>query len=196
MGGTFAVIFAALAMMFGLFAFIMAAHADSKKSGVPAGGVQVTLTEFAITPSSISAPVNGKLVVTNGGTVTHNFYVDKTDVHTKDLQPGDSATLDLDGVKSGTYTVFCKVSGHKEAGMQATLVVGSASGSGTHDMASMNFDTASPEQLAAMNDQMDASMKHAVGMYTAQLKDGPTRRALATSRCSRRCWPTAPRSST
>ena len=128
LGTAVAVIFALIAMMFGFFAFIVAAQADSKQSGVPAGAVQVGLSEFAITPASIQAPLNGKLLVTNAGSVVHNFHVDKTDVHTNDLQPGDSATLDLKGVKAGSYTVFCAVSGHREAGMQATLVVG---GSGT-----------------------------------------------------------------
>ena len=178
LGGTFAVIFAALAMMFGFFAFVMAAHADSKKTGVPAGAAQVTLSEFAISPTSVQVPLDGKLVVTNSGSAPHNVNIEKTDVHTKDLAPGDSATLDLTGVKAGSYTIFCAIAGHREAGMQATLVVGSGSTSGTHDMASMDFDTASPEQLAAMNDEMDASMKHAVDMYTAQLKSGPNTKGV------------------
>jgi FtsP/CotA-like multicopper oxidase with cupredoxin domain/plastocyanin len=177
-GGTIALIFAALAMMFGFFAFIMAAQAESETGGVPAGGVQVTLSEFAVNPATIQAPVDGKLVVTNSGSIAHNFYVDETDVHTSDLQAGESATLDLDGLEAGTYTVYCAVAGHKEAGMQASLVVGGGSGSGTHDMASMDFDTASPEELAAMNDEMDASMKHAVDMYIAQLEEGPNTKGV------------------
>src|SRR6478735_4469175 len=96
---TVGVIFALLAMMFAFFAFIMAAQADSKGSGVPAGAAQVGLSEFAITPASIQVPLNGKLLVTNSGSVVHNFHVDKTDVHTSDLQSGDSATVDLKGIK-------------------------------------------------------------------------------------------------
>ena len=46
-GTTVAVIFALIATMFGLFAFIVAAQADSKPSGAPAGAVQVGLSEFA-----------------------------------------------------------------------------------------------------------------------------------------------------
>ena len=56
---------------------------------MPAGAVQVSLSEFAITPASISAPPNGKLLVTNAGSVVHNFNVQGTSVKTKDLQPGD-----------------------------------------------------------------------------------------------------------
>src|SRR5262245_8660935 len=77
-GTTIGMIFALLAMMFAFFAFIVAAHADSKKTGVPAGAVQVSLSEFAITPSSISAPENGKLLVSNAGSVVHNFHIEGT----------------------------------------------------------------------------------------------------------------------
>jgi FtsP/CotA-like multicopper oxidase with cupredoxin domain len=178
-GTTVAVIFALIATMFGLFAFIMAAQADSKQSGAPAGAVQVGLSEFAITPASIQVPLNGKLLVTNSGSVVHNFHVDKTNVHTSDLTPGDSATVDLKGVKAGSYTVYCAVPGHRDAGMQATLVIGSSGSAGaTGGMANMDFNSASPQQLQAMNDQMDANMARAVNMYTAQLKTGPNTKGV------------------
>src|SRR5262249_56632274 len=107
------------------FGFIVAAQADSKKStGVPAGAVQVTLSEFAINPASIQAPLNGKLIVNNAGSVTHNFHIESTDVHTSDIGSGDSATVDLKGLKAESYAVFCAVPGHQQAGMQSTLVVG------------------------------------------------------------------------
>jgi FtsP/CotA-like multicopper oxidase with cupredoxin domain len=179
-GGTVAVIFGLLAMMFAFFAFIVAAQADSEQSsGVPAGAVQVSLSEFAINPATIQAPLNGKLVVTNAGSVAHNFHVDGTDVHTSDLASGDSATVDLKGLKAGSYTVLCAVSGHREAGMQGTLVIG-GSGSSTNSggMANMDFNSMTPQQLQAMNDEMDMSMKHAVDMYTAQLKNGPNTKGV------------------
>jgi manganese oxidase len=177
--GTAGVVFAVIAMMFGLFAFIVAAHADSKKSvGVPVGAVQVSLSEFAITPASISAPLNGELLVTNAGTVAHNLNVEKTSLHTKDLNAGDSATLDLKGVKAGTYTVYCAVSGHRAAGMQATLVIGGSATGSASDMAGMDFNTASPQKLQAMNDAMDAAMLKPVNAYVAQLKAGPNTKGV------------------
>jgi plastocyanin len=36
---------------------------------------------------------------------------------------GSSTTLDLKGVKPGTYTFYCSVDSHKEAGMEGTLTV-------------------------------------------------------------------------
>jgi manganese oxidase len=169
--GTAGVALALVALMFGFFAFVVAAHADSRKLGGAAGGVQVTLTEYAITPATISAPLDGKLTVTNSGTMVHNFTMSAT-VHTKDLQPGESATLDLKGIKAGTYTVFCAISGHQQLGMQASLVIGGGGATSSSDMSGMDFNTMSPEQMAAMNDKMDAAMLKPVTAYVAQLKSG------------------------
>ena len=36
---------------------------------------------------------------------------------------GSATTLDLKGVKPGTYTFYCSVDSHKEAGMEGTLTV-------------------------------------------------------------------------
>src|SRR5438128_6334290 len=109
--------------MFGFLAFVVAAHADNRKVGTPAGAVQVTLSEFAIAPANIAAPLNGKLLVTNSGSAVHNFNVQGTTVRTRDLQPGETAPLDLKGLKAGSYTALCAISGHHQAGMQATLVI-------------------------------------------------------------------------
>ncbi len=162
------------ALLFGFLALAVAAHADNRKTGAPAGAVQVTLAEYAITPASISAPLNGKLTVTNAGTMVHNFTVQGTDVRTKDLQPGQTVTLDLKGVKAGSYTAICAISGHQQLGMQAALVIGggSSGASATGDMGSMDFNSMTPEQMQAMNDRMDAAMLKPVTAYVAQLKTG------------------------
>ena len=158
--GSFA--FALVAAFLAFFAFIMAAHADSKSTGAPANGVQVTLAEFSITPQMISAPAGGKLVVNNGGTTVHTLMVEGTNVTTKELQPGESQTLDLKGLKSGTYTVSCSIPGHKQAGMVAMLHLGSGgSGSAT-----------SEADLRAQNDQSDALMRAPTTAYVAQLTKG------------------------
>jgi FtsP/CotA-like multicopper oxidase with cupredoxin domain len=178
--GAAAASFALLAMTFGFASLVVAAHAGGNSNGVPAGAVQVTLSEFTITPASISVPVNGKLVVANAGSTVHNFNLQGTKVQTKDLQPGTSVTVDLAGVKAGSYPAFCAIAGHQQAGMQATVVVGgtgSPSGAGA-GMENMDFNSLSPQQLASMNDQMDATMAKAVGIYTAQLETGPNTKGV------------------
>jgi FtsP/CotA-like multicopper oxidase with cupredoxin domain/plastocyanin len=166
--------FALVALVLAFAAVVVAAHADNKTTGVPAGALQVTLSEFAITPTSIAAPVNGKLVIANAGSAVHNFTISGTKIATKGLQPGSSTTVDLDGIKAGTYTAFCSVAGHQQAGMQATVVIGGsgAASSAGAGMANMDFNSMTPQQLAAMNDQMDATMSKPVSLYVSQLKDG------------------------
>jgi FtsP/CotA-like multicopper oxidase with cupredoxin domain len=181
--GTAGVALGLVALMFGFFAFVVAAHADNRKVGAPAGAVQVTLSEFAITPASIAAPLNGKLLVTNSGSAVHNFHVQGTSIKTKDLQPGETATVDLKDVKAGTYTAFCAISGHQQLGMQATLVIGGtgAASAASGGMANMDFNSMSPQQLQAMNDQMDAAMLKPVGLYVAQLKTGPNTKGVGNT---------------
>ena len=73
------VIFTLLATAFAFIAIVVAVHADSKTSAAAASGVQVSLSEFAISPAMINAPVGGKLVVSNTGTVEHNLTIEGTD---------------------------------------------------------------------------------------------------------------------
>jgi manganese oxidase len=172
--GTAGVALGLVALMFGFLAFVVAAHADTRKVGAPAGAISVNLSEYAITPASISAPLNGKLTVTNSGTMAHNFSVTGTNVHTKDLQPGETATVDLKGLKAGSYTAICAISGHQQLGMQAKLVIGGggAAATASDDMSGMDFNNMTPAQMAAMNDRMDAVMQKPVTAYVEQLTKG------------------------
>jgi plastocyanin len=153
-------VFALVAALLALGAFIFAAHADSKAGAAPAAGVQVSLSEFAITPPMISVPVGGTLVVTNNGTVEHNFSIAGTDLHTKMLKPGESATLELKNLKAGVYTGLCEVPGHSGAGMTAMVHVGSVT------------DASNTADVKASNDTSDATMKAPVDAYVKQLTDG------------------------
>ncbi len=160
-------VFALLAALLAFAALIVAAHADSKSSAaLPAGGVQVSLREFGITPEMITAPVGGTLVVSNTGGVEHNLRVKGTSLKTKQLKPGDADTIDLKDLKAGTYEVFCEVAGHESLGMKAMLHIGSGSGSGGANAAE------SDAELRAGNDQSDATMKKPVDAYVAQLTKG------------------------
>ncbi len=180
-----------VALMFGFFAFVVAAHADNRKIGAPAGAVQVTLTEFAITPASISAPLNGKLTVTNSGSVVHNFNMQGTSVHTKDLQPGETRDRRPEG-REGRAATPCsarsRATSSRHAG-DARHRRSAAASSASAGMANMDFNSMSPAAAAAMNDQMDAAMAKAVDVYVAQLKNGPNTKGvgnqpLDADRCS------------
>jgi FtsP/CotA-like multicopper oxidase with cupredoxin domain/plastocyanin len=166
-------VFALLAAVLAFAAFIVAAHADSKKTAaLPAGGVQVSLQEFAIAPEMINAPAGGTLVVSNAGGVEHNLRVKGTSLKTQQLKPGASDTIDLKGLKVGTYEVFCEVAGHEGLGMKAMLHVGRSGGAGS---------AASAADLREGNDQSDATMKKPVDAYVAQLTNGANTKGVGNN---------------
>jgi plastocyanin len=62
---------------------------------------------------------------TNDSSTPHDVVIEDdggTEVGKTDVISGDSATADVD-LKPGTYTFFCSVPGHREAGMEGTLTV-------------------------------------------------------------------------
>ena len=96
--------------------------------------VRVTLSEWAVR-LSIQAVAAGpvRFAVTNGGSIPHAFEIEGQGIEreTRQIQPGDSATLALT-LRAGTYEVYCPVGegSHKKLGMVARLVVGGSGGAG------------------------------------------------------------------
>jgi FtsP/CotA-like multicopper oxidase with cupredoxin domain/plastocyanin len=89
-------------------------------SGAPQS-YDVSLTEFAIVPGEIDVPPGQPLtfVVSNDGTAPHTFAVEtgSDTVETPQIQPGESATLDVPGLDTGHYKTLCTIPGHADAGM-------------------------------------------------------------------------------
>lgn len=102
-------------------------------SGSSASGGQLTLseTEFKITPANATVAKAGTIAITvkNSGAITHALSVQTPSgtVSTGKIAPGKSATLKVNATKAGSYTFYCPIHGHRAAGMQGVLVVGSAS---------------------------------------------------------------------
>jgi uncharacterized cupredoxin-like copper-binding protein len=105
---------------------------SSSSSATPvasaSGGVSLSETEFKIIPASAKASKTGKITitVTNKGTITHALAVQTPGglVKTPHIAPGQSAKLTVDISKAGSYTFFCPIGNHRQAGMHGTLVVG------------------------------------------------------------------------
>ncbi len=158
-------VFALLAVLLSFGALIVAGQAfgksnDAQDTASEATATTVTLTEFAITPNSISASKDGTLVIKNDGTVVHNFAIKDTDKKTSMLSPGSKATLDLTGLREGSYVVICEVPGHEGSGMKGTLTIG-GSGAGGMSMGSMDMSTGEVPDAGVntkANDLMDAQM--------------------------------------
>ena len=160
--------FTLLTVVFAFAALVVAGTAlrnsDDAKDQAAAGNATVaTLSEFSIEPAMVDVAAGGSLNVRNAGAVTHNLIIE-ADVRTADIDPGASETLDLSSLKPGTYTVFCDIPGHKGAGMQAVLMLGTMGSGG---------GAASDTQTAAQNDRLDEQQKGPVEEYVAQLEHGP-----------------------
>jgi uncharacterized cupredoxin-like copper-binding protein len=162
-----AVLVAVIAVGFGLRAI------DESNDEVVAAGTGGTetaaasLTEFAITADSV--PVGGALFVTNDGTTTHNLVVEETDAATADLAAGASEDLDLAGLEAGTYTVFCSIPGHRDAGMETALQIGDAAG-GTASGHDGHGDMDYAAMTAAMVDTMSQYPAETAGVGNTVLE--------------------------
>ena len=180
--------FAVLVSVFALLMVIAVAVTkdDSSDSGgsSSAEGTSVTLalSEFALSPKELSVPKGGSIDITNNGTVVHNLSITDTDLKTADIQPGDSATLDVSSLDPGTYEMFCAIVGHKDSGMVGTLTVteggstdtSSASGS-THGSGSSAVDlntlTDPSDPIAKkINKEMEKSMDAGIATFLDNAK--------------------------
>ena len=115
--------------------------------------LQVSLTEFAISPPMIHAPTGEALTfeVTNEGTAPHTFAVDTGDgvQATAEIQPAETATLEVSALQAGTYETFCTISGHREAGMVGSLMVqqGGVAAAGSTGSMGTTGGTVSTEEM-------------------------------------------------
>ncbi|REK08829.1 MAG: hypothetical protein DWQ40_13925 [Actinobacteria bacterium] len=80
------------------------------------------LTEFAILGPQEVRPGPVSFEVHNSGSAIHNLVVE-TGARTADLNTGEIDLIDVGDLSEGEYVIFCDIPGHREAGMEATLVV-------------------------------------------------------------------------
>lgn len=85
--------------------------------------LDVTVREFAFEPDQmrVAAGEPVMLVLRNAGAVEHDFAVDDPEVLVY-AAPAETAEQEIGPFAAGTYTVYCSIPGHREAGMEATLV--------------------------------------------------------------------------
>jgi uncharacterized cupredoxin-like copper-binding protein len=99
---------------------------DEAASAPAPGGntLEVTANDIYFDPKTLEAPANTDVTIniTNKGAATHDFYIDALNVQSPMLNPGDTATVKVNGA-AGDYEYYCSVPGHKEAGMVGTLTL-------------------------------------------------------------------------
>jgi nitrite reductase (NO-forming) len=151
----FAVVVAALAFALAITGVVVATDDDGGVAAVgPPGApqtIEVSLTEFAVTPSTIELAPGTELtlVVTNDGTMQHDLKLDGT-TGTGMLDPGATETVELGPIEA-TSEAWCTIPGHREAGMSLDIVTtgtaaaadgGHAAGAEATDAAVIDFAAA------------------------------------------------------
>ena len=121
----------------------LAACGSAASSSTTPKAVTLTLNEFQFQPAEITANVDQpiKLVLKNNGTVLHDFVSTdamvevmeehgaehdmagmQTNMHAA-IEAGQQSTLEFKATQPGTYTFYCTIAGHREAGMEGKLIV-------------------------------------------------------------------------
>jgi plastocyanin len=89
-----------------------------------ATSITIDLVDIAFEPKDITIPANTDVTITLNaqGVAGHDFTIDELGIHSSNLTQGQTETITINAAP-GTYTFYCSVPGHKEAGMIGTLTV-------------------------------------------------------------------------
>ncbi len=161
-------IFAAITAILALIAATRGGAEEGAAAAPEAGGpvtASIELTEFAITGELQVDPGDLTLEITNAGTMIHNLEFENGPA-SPDLNPGDTATLAIGELAPGTYTIFCNIAGHREAGMEARLVVTGIPAAGGGSEGGGGTDAGGPEEMTP--EQMDQRMIDSMLAFPAE----------------------------
>ncbi len=142
------------------------------------------LTEFAIDGDLEIGAGPTRFQVDNTGAVIHNLVFEGGPA-TPDLASGESAVLEFENLTPGTYDIFCSIAGHREAGMEARLVVtegGAAIGDGAHAAEEVDWeelDRAMEESILAFPAETEGKGNQA--LEPTVLDDGTKEFRLTTA---------------
>lgn len=98
-------------------------HDESTPVAEGARRIDVAATSFEFDPDEITVTAGEDVaIVLSSDDILHDFAVDGLDVHVA-ADRGETAEGGLRVDEPGEYTFYCTVTGHREAGMEGTLVV-------------------------------------------------------------------------
>ena len=100
-------------------------HADEANTPMVDGAreIEVTGTSFAFDPEEIAVEAGEDVtIVLTSDDILHDFTLEDAEGHVA-ADGGETASGGLRIDEPGTYTFYCSVAGHREAGMEGTLVV-------------------------------------------------------------------------
>ena len=136
---------------------------ESDASTIASAGEQTTvsLTEFSVSPGAITVAAGSTLQVVNDGSAQHDLTVEGTELMSDHLDGGGSTSFDISSLEPGSYTVFCSIAGHREAGMEGTLTV-------TADGAAVAGQGDDAGHDAMSYEEMDEAMKARTAAFPAE----------------------------
>lgn len=148
----------AVAAAFGIGLISMAAFltdtGEREAGSSTAQVLDVELGDLFIQPAALQvAPGPLTVRVHNEGQTDHTFSI-RDVAATEMLAPGQTATLEVPSIETGTYEIFCEVPGHADAGMRGTLTVGEAEGGAAGQAPAM--PAMSAEEMAAHDAEVTA----------------------------------------
>jgi plastocyanin len=101
-------------------------HDESSPVAEGARRIEVTARSFEFDPDEITVTAGEDVaIVLTSEDLVHDFTIDELDAHvTADADETSEGGLRAD--EPGRYTYYCAVTGHRDAGMEGTLIVEAA----------------------------------------------------------------------
>ena len=99
--------------------------ADGDNSPVADGArrIEVTGTSFEFDPAEVTVEAGEDIAIAlTADDVLHDFVIDELDAHVA-ADRGETAEGGFRADEAGRYSYYCSVPGHRDAGMEGTLVV-------------------------------------------------------------------------
>jgi manganese oxidase len=160
----------AVALVLAGGALIMASgsRAAASITAAPASAASTTITatlsEFAIAFSASELAAGpASITIDNVGAAEHDLVFEGTDSASPTVRGASSAAFDVD-LQPGTYTVYCSLPGHRQAGMETTLEVVGEGASATPASASGHGGHGADTDWAAL----DAAMHDSILAFPAE----------------------------
>lgn len=120
-----------LTLAFTLILLVLGSPMVAAPAAAQGETVSLTLTEFRITPNTLSVPagVPVTFIVRNAGQVQHNLTIEleaqgiEQTLFSTNLAPGETRQATYTFSTAGTWAMYCPVDGHRQLGMQGTITV-------------------------------------------------------------------------
>lgn len=98
-------------------------HSEASPVADGAREIEVIGSSFKFEPGDITVTAGEDVAIVLSSTdLLHDFTVDGLDVHVA-ADTGETVAGGLRADEPGQYTYYCTIAGHREAGMEGTLIV-------------------------------------------------------------------------